>query len=152
MFKKRFLCQKPKTQLQQFTVFQIGAKLQLKLAVYPLLTCRHFHNVLDQWRNPLYFTQKNLGVTLETTFQTPEATFMCHSTEGAFKEQVNWVNRLFYRAEASRGEASVDDCFQPGHFEIEVPAQSEKQFALPARSWCRGSCGKRGFRKRRLNH
>ena len=39
---------------------------------------------------------------------------------------------MFYRAEASRGEASLDDCFQPGYFEVQVLAQEEKDFAVTA--------------------
>ena len=29
-----------------------------------------------------------------------------------------------------RGEADVDDCFQPGYFEVQVPANAEKEFAV----------------------
>ncbi len=103
-----------------------------KFRIYPLLTCRHFHNVLDQWRNPLYFSQKTSGGAFEAAFQNPEATFLCRSTEGVFKEKINWVDHLFYRAEAARGEASVDDCFQPGSFELPVLAGAEKSFAVTA--------------------
>ena len=31
---------------------------------------------------------------------------------------------------ALRGEADVDDCFQPGYFEVQVPADVEKEFAV----------------------
>ena len=115
-------------------IYKVSNKnsLDAKVRIYPLLTCRYFHIVLDQWRNPLYFSQKSSGNELETIFQNPEATFLCRSTAGAFKEKINWVDHLFYRAEASRGEASVDDCFQPGYFEFQVLAQEEKDFAVTA--------------------
>ena len=105
---------------------------EAKVKIYPLLTCRHFHSVLDQWRNPLYFTQKSIDNEFEIIFQNPEATFLCSASDGVFNEKINWVDHLFYRVEASRGEASFDDCFQPGNFEVPVPAQAEKSFAVTA--------------------
>ena len=101
-----------------------------KLRIYPILTCRYFHTVTDRFKNPFGFTQKSFGRELEVAFQRPEATMLCHSTDGEFKEKINWVEHLFYRMEASRGEASSDDCFQPGYFEVVVPAQEQKEFAV----------------------
>src|SRR5208337_4530447 len=45
---------------------------------------------------------------------------------------INWVDGLFYRAEAARGESSRDDCFQPGYFELSLSAMSEKVYAITA--------------------
>jgi len=103
---------------------------EAKIKIYPLLTCRYFHTVTDRLKNPFSFTQKSIGKELETVFQHPEATILCRSTDGEFKEKINWVEHLFYRIEASRGEASTDDCFQPGYFEVQVPAKEEKEFAV----------------------
>jgi predicted glycogen debranching enzyme len=122
----------PKNKNAVSVIYKVSNKnsLDAKVRIYPLLTCRHFHNVLDQWRNPLYFAQKSIGNELETTFQNPEATILCRSTDGEFKEKINWIDHLFYRTEASRVEASTDDCFQPGYFEVQVPAKEEKEFAV----------------------
>jgi predicted glycogen debranching enzyme len=124
----------PKNKNGVSVIYRVSNKnsLEAKFRIYPLLTCRHFHIVLDQWRNPLYFSQKSVGNELEISFQNPEATFLCRSTDGVFKEKINWVDHLFYRAEASRGEASIDDCFQSGCFEVSVSAQEEKSFAVTA--------------------
>ncbi|MCX8154031.1 MAG: amylo-alpha-1,6-glucosidase, partial [Candidatus Bathyarchaeota archaeon] len=43
------------------------------------------------------------------------------TTNGIFVEKPVWIERLYYREEANRGESSVDDCYQPGYFELEVP-------------------------------
>ena len=100
--------------------------------IYPLLTCRYFHTVVDRRKKPLDFTQKSGNKEFEVTFQHPQATFVCQSSDGEFKEKINWVDRLFYRDEAEREESSADDCFQPGYFELQVPALTEKQFAITA--------------------
>lgn len=105
-------------------------KVDVKARLYPLLTCRYFHTVVDRLRIPLNFTQECGDREIETIFQRPQAAVICHSTDGGFKEGFNWIERLTYREESNRGEANVDDCFQPGYFEIKVPSKSKKSFAI----------------------
>ena len=101
-----------------------------KVRLYPLLTCRYYHTVVYQSTIPLNFTLKSTSTQFQATFQRPQATIICRSTDGEFKEKVNWVNHIHYRDELLRGEADVDDCFQPGYFEVQVPANTEKEFAI----------------------
>jgi predicted glycogen debranching enzyme len=101
-----------------------------KVRLYPLLTCRYFHTVVDRLKAPLYFAIESNGTQVQTTFQRPQATILCRCTEGEFKETVNLVDRLHYHEEALRGEANLDDCFQPGYFELQVPSNSTKEFAV----------------------
>ena len=89
-----------------------------KLRLYPLLTCRYYHTVIDRMRIPLNFTQESQSRSFETSFLRPEATIACRITEGHFVQGLNWVERLHFRDEAARGEADFDDCFQPGYFEL----------------------------------
>ena len=102
----------------------------IKVRLYPLLTCRYFHTVIYRLRAPLNFTLKSTSNQTQATFLDSQAAIVCQITEGEFKEKVNWVNHIHYRDELERGEADVDDCFQPGHFEVQVPAESEKEFAV----------------------
>jgi predicted glycogen debranching enzyme len=103
---------------------------EAKIRVYPLLTCRHFHSVVDRWKNPLGFSQQQNGGEVEVTFNTPKATVAVSSIMGEFNEKATWIERLYYREEASRGESSTDDCYQPGYFEVLVPHKREKDFAI----------------------
>ncbi len=103
---------------------------EIKIKLYPLLTCRYFHTVIDRRCNPLNFSLESRNKEVETTFQRPKATVTCRITDGTFKEGFNWVERLTYREEFSRGEANMDDCFQPGFFELVVPAEDKKTFAF----------------------
>jgi predicted glycogen debranching enzyme len=124
----------PKNKNAVSVIYKVSNKnsSEAKVRIYPLLTCRYFHTVVDRWKNPLTFTQKSSIKELEVTFQHPEATILVRSTDGEFKEKINWLERLHYRAEALRGESSIDDCFQPGYFEVQVPAKMEKEFAITA--------------------
>ena len=60
---------------------------EVKIRIYPLLTCRYFHTVLDRLKNPLDFTQKSSNKEVETAFQHPEATIVCRSTDGDSKRK-----------------------------------------------------------------
>ena len=104
----------------------------LKVKLFPLLTCRYFHTVVDSVKTPWNFNQTSNNAQFQTTFQHPQATILCRISNGNFKEGINWVNRLYYRDEAMRGETNLDDCFQPGYFEFQIPPQSEKEFAVTA--------------------
>jgi predicted glycogen debranching enzyme len=102
----------------------------VKLRVYPLLTCRHFHEVVNRAENPLQFTQRCRRQESETVFTNPPVTVLCRVTDGEFHEKINWVDGLLYWMEAARGEARVDDCFQPGFFELDVPSGEDREFAI----------------------
>ena len=105
---------------------------EAKIRVYPLLTCRHFHSVVDRWKNPLDFSQQQNRGKMEVTFNAPKATVAVSSTSGEFNEKTAWIERLYYREEANRGESNIDDCYQPGYFEVLVPHKREKDFAIVA--------------------
>jgi len=105
---------------------------EAKIRIYPLLNCRHFHSVVDRWRNPLDFSQQQNDREVEVTFNVPKATVTARATKGKFNEKATWIEHLYYREEDRRGESSTDDCFQPGFFEVPVPPKQEEDFAIVA--------------------
>jgi predicted glycogen debranching enzyme len=102
----------------------------ITVRLFPLLTCRYFHTVVYRMKVPLNFTLESSGTQFQAVFQRPQAAIACRIIGGEFKEKVNWLNHIHYRDEMQRGEADVDDCFQPGYFEVQVPANAEKVFAV----------------------
>ncbi len=102
----------------------------VKVRLYPLLTCRYYHTVINHLRVPLNFSQKSSTRDFQVTFMHPRATLVCSVSRGKFVEGLNWVERLHYRDEKMRGEADLDDCFQPGFFELELLAGAEEDFAV----------------------
>ena len=100
------------------------------LKIYPFITCRYFHSVVDRYKNPQGITTQKSARLIEATFYSQGTTVSCQATDGEFNEKINWVEKIFYRNEASRGESSFDDSFQPGSFEFNVPVNMERQFAL----------------------
>jgi len=78
----------------------------------------------------LDFSQQQDGEEVEVSFNAPKATVTVRSTTGEFNEKATWIEHLYYREEANRGESSMDDCYQPGYFEVLVPHKREKDFAV----------------------
>lgn len=113
-------------------LYQVDNRSTVDAAIrlYPLLNCRYYHNVTDNQRVPLQFTHQASGRSVKVAFQNLSATLLCQISEGRFAERLNWVRRLHYRDDSSRGEAAFDDCFQPGYFELSLPANSAKTFAF----------------------
>ncbi len=107
-------------------------RAEAKIRVYPLLTCRHFHSVINRWSSPLNFSQQQNDGGVELTFNNPKATVAIRSTMSGFNEKPTWIERLYYCEEASRGESSTDDCYQPGYFEVVVPHKRDRDFAVVA--------------------
>jgi predicted glycogen debranching enzyme len=107
-----------------------GNGSDVKFKVFPLLTCRHFHSVVDRWRNPWDLSQQQNGAEVKMAFNVQKATIAARATEGAFIEKTNWIERLYYREEERRGESSTDDCYQPGYFEIQVSPERKAEFAI----------------------
>jgi predicted glycogen debranching enzyme len=105
---------------------------ETKLKIYPLLSCRHFHSVVDRRQNPLEFTQTHDDKEVELAFANPKASVALRATSGAFTTKPNWLDRLLYREEAARGESSMDDCYQPGYFEVAIPPKRQERFAIVA--------------------
>jgi predicted glycogen debranching enzyme len=102
----------------------------VKIQIFPLVSCRHYHSVVDRWRDLLEFVQKPSGKGVELQFNIPKVALVAEATDGQFQKKVRWVERLYYREEALRGESNLDDCYQPGHFEIEASANRNKEYAI----------------------
>ena len=107
-----------------------NSALEAVVVIYPLLTCRYYHTIVDSQKSPLEFVQQNTPNSFQVTFKRPQATISSYITDGIYHESLNWIDHLHYRDETERGEADVDDLFQPGYFMLKVPGNTEKQFAI----------------------
>ena len=102
----------------------------INLRVYPLITCRHFHSVIDRAKNDPHFSQRQENNEVEITFSREKTTVALRASDGMFNKKPNWIERLYYRKEDERGESSLDDCYQPGYFDIPVSTNQEKIFTI----------------------
>ncbi len=90
-----------------------------KLRVYPLVNWRHFHSVTDRWKASQDSSKQKSRLVLQ-------------SIGGGYHATGKWIEKLYYREEARRGESSLDDCYQSGYFEFEAKAGKNASLALVA--------------------
>lgn len=102
----------------------------ITISVYPLLPYRINHHVINNRTNPVRFSQKETFNTVELAFDSPKSKVALRATNGGFVKRPNWVTGLFYSEERNRGESSLDEAYQPGHFKFEVKSGSVGKFAI----------------------
>ena len=102
-----------------------------KMRVSSLVNWRNFHSVTDR-SNASDFNQEQEGNVVKLSFKNPKATLLLRGTDGGYFHAGKWVERLYFREEASRGESCFDDCYEPGYFETKVSVGATKDFAIVA--------------------
>jgi predicted glycogen debranching enzyme len=95
----------------------------------PLVNSRHFHFVTDKDNLAWSFIQKPFekGVIIQPSI--PLSTLIISSSDGQYiADKGRWVEEFYFRVDASRGESCLDDCYQPGWFELSVAPKERKRF------------------------
>jgi len=128
--KTLFMPYKKNAVVALYEVFKKGDSA-VKMRVFPLITCRHFHSVVDRWRKPLNFTQKPQGRKVAVNVEVPRSTLVMEATDGLYFPVEKWVEKVYFREEFSRGESFLDDWHQPGFFEISL-SEKHGKFAVTA--------------------
>jgi predicted glycogen debranching enzyme len=102
----------------------------LEVRIFPLINWRHFHSVTDKSQAPAEFAQEQDGKKVKVSLRVPQTGLVLAATQGRYFASGKWIERICLREEARRGESYLDDCYQPGHFEIGVPANGNEKFAI----------------------
>ncbi len=103
-----------------------------KLSIVPLVNSRHFHSVTQRDQTPWTFVQKasNQRVTIQPS--TELSTLTLFSNDGRYVAgHGEWIE-TYFRAEAERGESSLDYSYKPGFFELDIDANETRQFYMLA--------------------
>jgi predicted glycogen debranching enzyme len=106
--------------------------VDVDVRIFPTITCRHFHVVVDRWRDQPKFSQNISGRRVKVNVEKPQATIILETTHGTYTPAEKWIERVYFREEHFRDESHLDDWYQPGFFEIRVRKDSSEQFALAA--------------------
>ena len=106
--------------------------LEVKLRIFPIVNGRRFHDVTERTKSSVDFSQKQSGGELNIQFKPFDSCLMINCAEGHYVAEGKWVERMFLREDAERGESCFDDCYEPGFFEIHIEAGETKDFAVTA--------------------
>jgi len=107
-------------------------KSDVEVKVFPIVNWRPFHQTTERSRVSGGLRQESSEREAQLVFSSPESALLLKSTSGRYVVQGKWVEHVYLREEADRGESCFDDCFQPGFFEFNVKAGEEKNFAIVA--------------------
>jgi len=106
---------------------------RLSIRVFPLINSRHFHHVTDVNKLNWEFIQKPFeqGVIVHPSVSL--STLIISSSDGRyFAGKGEWIERMRFRVDGSRGESCQDDGFQPGMFEFNVAPEKRTKFFVVA--------------------
>jgi len=104
----------------------------IQFQVFPIINGRQFRSVTDKSKDPVEFVQKQGEKEVEMSLKLPQPVLMMKITKGHYFATGRWVERIYLREEAHRGESCFDDCYQPGYFQIAVGAGQNETFAITA--------------------
>jgi predicted glycogen debranching enzyme len=129
---KRFFVRRE--QNEAFVLYRIlnDSDFDVRVRVFPLVNWRSFHSVTDRGKTRLELVQRQEDAGVTIAFGSPPSVLMLKATGGRYTAMGKWVEKVYYREEAARGESCVDDCYQSGFFEVEVKARKNENFAITA--------------------
>ena len=117
------------------TTYEIYNPLKEKVSLHvsPLVNSRHIYNTTDRDSLSWSFIQKRYreAVVIETS-DSLSSLILSSGNDNSFVEESWWVEKIFYRVDASRRESSVDDQFRPGFFKFSVGPKEKKKFYVLA--------------------
>lgn len=115
--------------------YEVYNPLEEKVSVHisPLVNSRHIYNTTDRDSLSWSFIQKRYreAVVIETS-DSLSSLILSSGNDNSFVEESWWVEKIFYRVDASRRESSVDDQFRPGFFKFSVGPKEKKKFYVLA--------------------
>jgi predicted glycogen debranching enzyme len=94
---------------------------------------RHIYHTTDKSNLEWNFVQKNHGkaITIDSS-DSLSSLILSSSSDGTFVEESWWVEKIFFRADASRSESNTEDVYRPGYFRFLIPANEKKRFCIVA--------------------
>ncbi|MDH5596441.1 MAG: glycogen debranching enzyme N-terminal domain-containing protein, partial [Candidatus Bathyarchaeota archaeon] len=105
----------------------------VSIRVFPLVNSRHFHSVTDKDKLGWQFIQKPFEQGVIVRPSVPLSTLIISSGDGQyFAGKGEWIERMYFRVDGSRGDSCQDDGFQPGWFEFNVAPEERKKFFVVA--------------------
>jgi predicted glycogen debranching enzyme len=116
-------------------IYEVSNPLEeeVSVCVSPLVNSRHIYSITDKGTLPWSFVQRRLGeaAVIETS-DSLSSLILSPGDGGSFVEESWWVEKLFFRVDASRNESSTDDQFRPGFFKFSVGPKEKKRFHVLA--------------------
>lgn len=106
---------------------------KISIPLWPLINFRHFYSVTERKNFHENINQKMFdnGVLIEAA--TSGIVLLLASNLAKYVAgEGRWVEKMYFRMDASRGESCLDDCLQLGYFELTLEPKQRKKFYIVA--------------------
>jgi len=116
-------------------IYKVSNPLEKKVSVNvsPLVNSRHIYNTTNRnkirWKFIQKLHKKAVAISPSDSFSS---LILSSSNDGSFVDESWWIEKLFFRVDASRNENSTDDYFRPGFFKFSVGPKETKKFCVLA--------------------
>ncbi len=107
-------------------------KEPVRVRIFPLVSWRHFHSVIDRSRDGPKPSQETRDNCVVINFENPPSALAITSIGAQYSRSESWMEKIYLREEAERGESFLDDCFTPGYFDTVIDPKGIGRFALVA--------------------
>lgn len=104
---------------------------EVTIRVFPMVNGRGFHDITNRTVCPEPSQRQHDGV-VSIAFRNPQSSLLMKMTSSRYFATGHWIEKLYLREEARRGESCFDDCYQPGYFEVHVGAEESTSFGFVA--------------------
>jgi len=106
---------------------------EVSVNISPLVNSRHIYNTINRNKIQWNFIQKCHGNVVTIGSSEPfSSLILSSSNNGYFVNESWWLEKIFFRVDASRGENSTDDYFRSGFFKFSVDPKETKTFYVLA--------------------
>jgi predicted glycogen debranching enzyme len=103
------------------------------MRIFPLINFRHFYYTTHKAQLNWKLTQKAQEKTTCFQFSPSKQVLLLSANKGKYLAgQGVWIENIFLRVDAAKGEDCRDDCFSLGNFEFQVDPRNQAQFSITA--------------------
>jgi len=101
--------------------------------VFPLINFRHFYFATHKAQQNWQLTQRAQEKSTSFQFSPFKQVLLLSANNGKYvASQGVWIENMYLRVDAAKGEDCFDDCFSPGNFEFQVNPKNQAQFSIAA--------------------
>ena len=101
-----------------------STSVNVKLRVYPMITCRHIYSTLRR-RQIEWSSQQSSGDTVLFKPLNKSETLITVFNVGRYHNFGKWLEKVFFRIDHTRGENCFDDYYIPGYITVDAAPHEE---------------------------
>jgi predicted glycogen debranching enzyme len=118
--------------ITNYAIRNVGEN-EATVRIFPLVNFRHFYHTTHKNQLTWSFNQKPWEQGTVLQFNPQKHVLLLSANKGKYRaDQGVWIENMYFRVDAARGEECFDDCLSTGHFELQINPKRQEQFSIVA--------------------